>query len=101
MTSPASGRAVEIMLVTASRCHYCDDAKSLLEALRETYPLSIREIELTSDEGAAIVGRYRAPFPPVLVIDGEYFGHGRISHRKLGRALDEASTRGGVSRGGP
>jgi len=83
-------RTIEIMLVTAPRCHFCDDTSKLLEDLSSTYPLSVRKIELASDEGVAIAARYRVPFPPVLLIDGTYFGHGRISRRKLVKALDAA-----------
>jgi thiol-disulfide isomerase/thioredoxin len=83
-------RAIEIVLVTAPRCHFCDDTSKLLENLADTYPLSVRRVELHSEEGASIAARYRVPFPPVLLIDGTYFGHGRISRRKLVRALDQA-----------
>ncbi len=83
-------RTIEILLVTARRCHFCDDASKLLADLADGYPLRVRKVELTSDEGTAIAARYRVPFPPVLLIDGTYFGHGRISRRKLVKALDTA-----------
>jgi glutaredoxin len=83
-------RTIEIVLVTAPRCHFCEDASKLLESLTDTYPLDVRKVELASDEGVAIAARYRVPFPPVLLIDGTYFGHGRISRRKLVKALDAA-----------
>jgi glutaredoxin len=82
-------RLVEVVLVTAHRCHFCDDARNLLEDLGGRYPLAVREVELESDEGIAIATRFRVPFPPVLLLNGGYFGHGRISRRKLTRALDE------------
>jgi thiol-disulfide isomerase/thioredoxin len=83
-------RVIEIVLVSAPRCHFCDDTSKLLEDLSDAYPLSVRKVELASDEGIAIATRYRVPFPPVLLIDGTYFGHGRISRRKLVKALDAA-----------
>jgi len=81
-------RTVEVVLVTAPRCHFCDDAT--LDDLRDRYPISVRKVELASDEGTSIAARFRVPFPPVLLIDGAYFGHGRISRRKLVKALDSA-----------
>ncbi len=85
----ADRRPVEVVLVTASRCHFCTDAGKLLDDLGGRYPLAVREVELESDEGVAIVTRFRVPFPPVLLLNGAYFGHGRISRRKLTKALDE------------
>lgn len=81
-------RPVEVVLVTAPRCHFCADAGKLIDDLSGRYPLAVREVELESDEGIAIVTRFRVPFPPVLLLNDAYFGHGRISRRKLTKALD-------------
>jgi len=89
-TNGPDQRTIEIVLVTAPRCHFCHDASKLLADLTDAYPLSVRKVDLASDEGVAIATRYRVPFPPVLLIDGTYFGHGRISRRKLVKALDGA-----------
>jgi hypothetical protein len=84
-----------VVLVTAQRCHLCDDAKGLLNELQGDYPLTVREVELSSVEGLALSRRFSMPFPPLLLIDGVRFGHGRISRRKLVRLLVERSGRGG------
>jgi len=86
----SSRRAVEIVLVTAPRCHFCTDTSNLLNELSDRYCLAVRKIELESAEGVEIATRFAVPFPPVLLIDGAYFGHGRISRRKLTKALDAA-----------
>jgi len=86
----SSRRAIEIVLVTAPRCHFCTDASTLLLELRDRYSLVVHQIELESAEGVEIATRYAVPFPPVVLIDGVYFGHGRISRRKLTKALDAA-----------
>ncbi len=80
---------VEVTLVSATNCHFCDRAARLLADLGRTRPLRIREVDLHSDEGTAIARRLRVPFPPVVLIEGTYFGHGRISARRLTRALAE------------
>lgn len=82
---------IDVTLVTAPGCHFCEDAAQLLEEFRQSARLVIREVGLTSEEGRELAIRYRVPFPPILVIDGVYFGHGRISRRKLERRLDELS----------
>ncbi|MBI5156944.1 MAG: glutaredoxin [Acidimicrobiia bacterium] len=80
---------IEIILVTAPGCHFCEDAASLLDELDPPVPLLVRKLPLTSDEGRGLAIRHRVPFPPILIVDGRYFGHGRISRRKLERRLAE------------
>ena len=80
---------IEIVLVTAPGCHFCEDAADFLDELDSPAPLLVRELPLNSDEGRALAVRHRVPFPPILLIDGVLFGHGRISHRKLERHLAE------------
>jgi glutaredoxin len=90
MTEP-----VGIVLVTASGCHFCDDASRLLDEIGIETPLAVRTVPLSSDEGRRLLVRYRVPYPPILLVDGVFFGYGRISRRKLeshlaGRAKDVA-----------
>ncbi|HLA66972.1 MAG TPA: glutaredoxin domain-containing protein [Acidimicrobiia bacterium] len=80
---------IEVTLVTASGCHFCEDATRLLEDLGRSVPLAVRVVSLTSEEGRELAVRHRVPFPPILIIDGVLFGHGRISRRKLERRLGE------------
>ena len=75
--------AFDVVLVTRPGCHFCEEALHLIEGLAETYPLRIATIPLLSERGRSLLVRYRVPFPPILMIDGEFFGHGRISRRKL------------------
>ena len=79
---------VRITFVTSQGCHFCRDAKTLLGELETQFLLEVTEIDLTSDEGRSIALRWRVPFPPVILIDGEYHAHGRISGRKLTKALE-------------
>ncbi len=79
---------IQITLVTSDGCHLCHDAEDLLMGLGRRFSLQLERIDLTHPAGADLARRLRVPFPPVLLIDGEYFGHGRISGRKLTRALE-------------
>jgi glutaredoxin len=80
---PEPGRVVDVLLVTSPGCHYCDQAAELLARIGEEIELEVHTIPLASDDGLELVARHRVPFPPVLIVDGEIFGFGRISERKL------------------
>lgn len=80
-------RAIEIVVVSSPGCHYCDESLLFLGDLAERMPLTIRVVALSSDEGRSLLVRHRVPFPPILLIDGEFFGYGRISRRKLEASL--------------
>lgn len=88
--------AIRITLVTAPGCHFCEHARHTLDSLAANYPLSVEEVPMASEEGRAIVVKHRIPFPPVLLVDGDLFGHGRISRRRLEKALGEIAPRVGV-----
>jgi hypothetical protein len=79
--------AVDVVLVTSPGCHFCDDALRVLDDIGATTPLRVRTVAMTSDEGRSLVVRHRVPFPPILLVDGAFFGYGRISRRKLERHL--------------
>lgn len=76
-------RPIDVTLVTSPGCHFCDDALSLLTELAGKLPLRMETIPLSSDQGRSLLVRHRVPFSPILMIDGEFFGYGRISRRKL------------------
>lgn len=86
MTGGATSR-FDARLVTSAGCHYCGHARELLDRLRAEFPMDVTEVDLASPEGAAAQRRWRAPYPPLLLIDGEFLGYGRISERKLRKML--------------
>lgn len=89
MTKP-----VDVLVVTAPGCHFCEDATRLLDKLADVTPLNVRTVPLASDEGRYLVVKHRVPFPPIVLIDGDYFGYGRISQRKLQAHLGRLSNTG-------
>ncbi len=91
----ARDRSIQVTFVTSEGCGFCSQAAALLEELGRRYPLQVEEIALHTTRGADIVRRCRAPFPPVVLVDGEYHGHGRISPRKLTRDLERRLMRRG------
>lgn len=77
----------EVVLLTKQDCHFCEQAKDVLTRLRSEYDLRVREVTLDSDEGRSLARASAAPFPPVVFVDGEPFSYGRLSERKLRKAL--------------
>ena len=77
----------EVVLLTKDDCHFCEQAKEVLARLQSEYQLTVRELPLESVEGRELAERSGALFPPVVVVDGEPFSYGRLSERKLRKAL--------------
>jgi hypothetical protein len=48
-------------------------------------------VPLSSEEGLGLLVRHQVPFPPILLVDGAFFGYGRISRRKLEEHLARLS----------
>ena len=75
------------MLLTKKDCAFCEQAKAVLSRLQGEYDLRVREMALDSDEGHRLALASGALFPPAIFLDGEPFSYGRLSERKLRRAL--------------
>ena len=84
---PPAAPPVHVEVVTSVGCHYCGHAREVLERVGDEVPLQVVEVALESAAGQAALARWRVPFPPIVVVDGELFGYGRISERKLRAAL--------------
>jgi glutaredoxin len=79
---------VQITLLTKDDCGFCDHAKQVLRQLGDTYPLRVTEIDLASHEGRRLAATAGVLFAPGVLVDGRPFSFGRLSERKLRRALD-------------
>lgn len=79
---------VEVVVVHSAGCHLCDDALGALEELSREFPLTVRTVDFDAPEGRELRRRYRPPMPPLILVDGELFGWGRLSRRKLRRLLE-------------
>ena len=79
---------VEVTLLTQDACGFCDDAKELLDRLAGEFPIAVTELDLRSADGVRLAMSGGMMFPPGIFIDGEPFGYGRPSERKLRRELE-------------
>ena len=77
----------EVVLLTTEGCEFCDHAKTVLQRLRGEFDIELREVRLESEEGTQLAASSRAPFPPVVFLGGRAFSYGRVSERKLRKAL--------------
>ena len=79
---------VEVTLLTQEACGFCDDAKQILDRLAGEFPLAVTEVDLRSAAGERLAADGGIMFPPGILVDGEPFGYGRPSERKLRRELE-------------
>jgi alkyl hydroperoxide reductase subunit AhpF len=84
------GPVVAVTLVEAPACHLCEDAKSALAVLAQSYPMTVRVVSIDGEPGRALMQEHRAPMSPLVLLDGEYFSSGRLPRRKLEKRLAKA-----------
>ena len=82
MTQPA-----RITLLVQENCALCEHAKDVLTRVGQDVPLVIEEVDLGSDPGRQLAQRAGVMFAPGVFVDNEMFGFGRLSEKKLRRAL--------------
>ncbi len=84
-----------ITLLTQAGCALCEHAKQVLARVSADHPLEVTEIDLASEHGRSLAARAGVLFAPGVLVDGRPFGYGRISERRLRRALGRVPTRTG------
>lgn len=81
----------QITLLTQSNCTLCQHAKQVLDRVARDIPLTVEELDLAGEAGRRIATEAAMLFAPGVLIDGQAFGYGRLSERKLRQALAQAS----------
>lgn len=81
---------MDVTLLTQDDCAFCDHAKDVLVRLADEYPLTLREVDLSSDEGRMLAEQGGVMFAPGVLVDGDVFSYGRLSERKLRKKLERA-----------
>ena len=82
MTQPA-----RITLLVQENCALCEHAKHVLARVGQDVPLQIEEVDLGADLGRQLAQRAGVMFAPGVFVDDEMFSFGRLSEKKLRRAL--------------
>jgi glutaredoxin len=74
----------ELILVTTDDCHFCERARTVLDALGVPH----REISVDSEEAEALAARGIAvSFMPVLTDGTRVIAYGRFSEKRLRKEL--------------
>lgn len=81
---------IDVVVLTSTSCHLCEDALAALEELSAEFPLTVRAVELDSPEGRRLFELHRPPVPPAILVDGALFSSGRLPRKKLRRFLERA-----------
>lgn len=70
-------------------CHTCQEVEKMIKEsiLPEFTDLEFEKINMTSDKGQKLTEKYSILASPGIVINGELFGTGKISGKKLGEKL--------------
>lgn len=79
--------APAITLLTQPNCALCEHAKQVLARVARDIPLTVTEVDLGSAAGRALAEQADVLFAPGVLLDGRPFGYGRLSERKLRKAL--------------
>ncbi|HEY9878758.1 MAG TPA: glutaredoxin domain-containing protein [Leptolyngbyaceae cyanobacterium] len=80
---------MNILLLTQDNCHFCDMAKEILDRLAVEYGFTLFTLDLNSARGQALALEGGVLFPPGIFINGEPFGYGRPSEKRLRRELEQ------------
>lgn len=76
-----------ITLLTVSDCHLCEQAEAVVDRVGADLALEVEILPLDSKQGRRLGEGAGILFPPGVLIDGEPFSYGRLSERRLRRAL--------------
>lgn len=76
-----------ITLLTKADCDLCEHAKAVLVRIAADADIEVETVDLTSRHGRELAERSGMAFPPGVLVDGEPFSYGRLSERKLRKAL--------------
>ena len=97
---PPAADPVRITVVESEACHFCEDAHRALTDLAACYPLTVETLDVRSEVGQRLMQVHRASMSPLVLLDGEFFSHGRLPRRKLAKVLAQRQTAAGASRVG-
>lgn len=86
---PPSPQPARITVVESEACHFCEDARRALSDLAARYPLMVETVDVRSETGQRLMQVHRASMSPLVLVDGDFFSHGRLPRRKLVKLLEQ------------
>lgn len=82
--------AIAVTLLTSEDCLMCQYAKKVLADVGRDHLLDVEEVALDTERGRRLAAEHGVLFAPGVLLDGQAFAYGRLSERKLRRALTNA-----------
>ena len=89
---PVDMSVPRVTVVSAPACHFCDAAEQTLAEVALEFAIEVVPVAFDSPEGRRLVAEHRPALSPLVLLDGAYFGSGRLSRRKLVRELARLGT---------
>ncbi len=87
-TNQKPAEPARITVVDSEACHFCDDAHRALGQLAGSYPLTVESVDVRTEAGQRLMRVHRASMSPLVLVDGDFFSHGRLPRRKLAKLLE-------------
>lgn len=88
-TQPLPIAPARVTVVESEVCHFCEDAHRVLGELADNYSLTVETVDVRSETGQRLMRVHRASMSPLVLVDGEFFSHGRLPRRKLVKLLEQ------------
>ena len=88
-THPMPAVPTRITVVESQACHFCEDAHRALAELATGFPVDVETLDVRSEAGQRLMRAHRASMSPLVLLDGEFFSHGRLPRRKLAKVLGQ------------
>ncbi|MHB8487597.1 MAG: glutaredoxin family protein [Candidatus Dormibacteria bacterium] len=76
-----------ITVLSKVDCHFCEEAQATLARLAPELGLEVEVVDLDTPQGQQLAIGAGILFPPGILINGVPFSYGRLSERRLRRAL--------------
>ncbi|MGH2376855.1 MAG: glutaredoxin family protein [Candidatus Limnocylindria bacterium] len=81
----------KVLLLTAPGCHWCDEAKALIDRLASEFELTTETRSTEEEEGRTLAFSSGVLFPPAIFVNGQFLQYGRPSERKFRARLAEVA----------
>ena len=89
-------RPILLEEVSSPGCHNCRAFREWWDTVKQDYPnVTIKEIDLTTYEGQALVQKYMIFASPGIILNGELFSTGGVNKNNFIAKLKELSAGGG------
>ncbi|MEK7519886.1 MAG: thioredoxin family protein [Patescibacteria group bacterium] len=78
--------------VSSPGCHSCRAFREWWDTMKQEYPnVTIKEVDLTTDEGQALVQKHMIFASPGIIVNGELFSTGGVDKEKFLAKIKELS----------